>query len=144
MTEYAKNELFDASFLIYYNRMDSYLNENTDFNIHKYLLSVGFRPNKAGYGMLADLLKTALSGNEITPLNQSGYLMLAATYKKNVAAVEKDIQNAISEAWLRGNIDELYRTFGETIAPERGKPTNKQFILTSLEHLKIMGRFDTD
>ena len=51
------------------------------------------------------------------------------------ASIEKHIQNAISAAWLRGDVEVLYREFGETLDEDRGKPTNKQFVLTALERL---------
>ena len=54
-----------------------------------------------------------------------------------MASVEKDIQNAISSAWLRGNVETLYREFGETLDEDKGKPTNKQFLLTALERLAM-------
>ncbi|MDR3216742.1 MAG: sporulation initiation factor Spo0A C-terminal domain-containing protein [Clostridiaceae bacterium] len=107
-----------------------------ELHIREYLLSTGFKPNKLGYRLLSELLKIGLDGNKIEPLTEYGYPFLAGLFSKTVFAVEKNIQNAIAEAWLRGDINELYKHFGETIDTERGKPTNKQFILTSLEYLK--------
>ena len=60
------------------------------------------------------------------------------------ASVEKDIQNAISAAWLRGNVDVLYREFGETLDEDKGKPTNKQFLLTALERLSAQSFLDAE
>ena len=54
----------------------------------------------------------------------------------SVASIEKDIQNAISTAWLRGNVDTLYKEFGETLDEDKGKPTNKQFLLTAIERMQ--------
>ena len=41
------------------------------------------------------------------------------------------MQNAISAAWLKGDVDALYNEFGETIYMKKGKPGNKQFIMTA-------------
>lgn len=41
------------------------------------------------------------------------------------------MQNAISAAWLKGDVDALYNEFGETIDMKKGKPGNKQFIMTA-------------
>lgn len=101
-----------------------------------YLLKLGFQPNLKGYHLLAKLLCNALNGEEILPLKYVGYVALSRNFNANVASVEKDIQNAISCAWLRGDIDVLYNEFGETLDENKGKPTNKQFILTALERLK--------
>ena len=65
-----------------------------------------------------------------------GYVNLSSDFSVDKASVEKDIQNAISSAFLRGNIDVLYTEFGETLDENKGKPTNKQFFLTALERIK--------
>ena len=59
------------------------------------------------------------------------YAEIAKKYKKTVDTVEKDVQNAISAAWLKGDVDALYNEFGETIDMKKGKPGNKQFIMTA-------------
>lgn len=102
----------------------------------KYLLSLGFAPNLKGYKLLAALIEIALDGDKILPLKYCGYKKLSETYDVDVASVEKDIQNAISAAWLRGDVDVLYREFGETLDENKGKPTNKQFVLTALDRLQ--------
>ena len=101
----------------------------------KYLLQLGFQPNLKGYVLLSKLIEFALDGRDILPLKYSGYKMLESEFGVNAASIEKDIQNAISSAWLRGNVDTLYREFGETLDENKGKPTNKQFVLTALERL---------
>lgn len=71
-----------------------------------------------------------------TSLEIQGYVNLSSDFSVDKASVEKDIQNAISSAFLRGNIDVLYTEFGETLDENKGKPTNKQFVLTALERIK--------
>lgn len=108
---------------------------NNEVKSKKYLLKLGFQPNLKGYALLGRLIELALDGQEILPLKYSGYQQLAYEFKVSAASIEKDIQNAISAAWLRGDVDALYREFGETLDENKGKPTNKQFILTALERL---------
>ncbi len=104
--------------------------------IKKYLLGLGFQPNLKGYRLLAKLIGYAFDGKDVLPLKYSGYAWLANDFGVDSASVEKDIQNAISAAWLRGDVDTLYREFGETLDENKGKPTNKQFVLTALERIK--------
>lgn len=104
--------------------------------IKKYLLSLGFQPNLKGYRLLAKLIGYAFDGKDVLPLKYAGYAWLANDFGVDSASVEKDIQNAISAAWLRGDVDTLYREFGETLDENKGKPTNKQFVLTALERIK--------
>ncbi|MEG1613316.1 MAG: sporulation initiation factor Spo0A C-terminal domain-containing protein [Clostridia bacterium] len=104
--------------------------------ITEYLLRLGFVPNKLGYRYLFDIIKSALYDIEILPLKYVGYVELSKKYNKSISAIEKDVQNAISTAWLKGDVQALYDEFGETIDMKKGKPSNKQFILTALMSLK--------
>lgn len=109
--------------------------KENEIKIKKYLLQLGFQPNLKGYTLLSRLIEYAYEGKDILPLKYGGYLMLSREFGVDAASVEKDIQNAISSAWLRGNVDILYREFGETLDENKGKPTNKQFVLTALERI---------
>ncbi|MDR1939236.1 MAG: sporulation initiation factor Spo0A C-terminal domain-containing protein [Clostridiales bacterium] len=103
--------------------------------ISNYLLSMGFIPNKIGYKYLGDLVALGIDGKDILPLSKNGYVVLAEKYNKSASTIEKDIQNAISAAWLKGDIDLLNKEFGSTIDMKKGKPSNKHFILTAIEKL---------
>lgn len=105
-------------------------------NISNYLLKLGFSPSKMGYRYLFDLLNMGLNNINILPLKHIGYKNLADKYDKSIETIEKDIQNAISIAWLKANVDEIYTEFGETIDINRGKPSNKQFIMTAIFKLE--------
>lgn len=106
-----------------------------ELKIKNYLLKLGFQPNLKGYHLLAKLLEYAKNGVEILPLKYFGYVNLSRDFGIDAGSIEKDIQNAISSAWLRGDVDILYKEFGETLDENKGKPTNKQFVLTALERL---------
>lgn len=107
--------------------------------IKLYLLKLGFQPNLKGYHLLARLITIASQGEEIMPLKYRGYRRLSEEFGVGEASIEKDIQNAISAAWLRGDVNVLYKEFGETLDEDKGKPTNKQFVLTALERLAAHG-----
>ena len=109
--------------------------KENEIKAKRYLLQLGFQPNLKGYSLLSRLISYAMDGGEILPLKYSGYPLLSKEFGVDTASVEKDIQNAISSAWLRGNVDTLYREFGETLDENKGKPTNKQFVLTALERI---------
>ena len=108
-----------------------------EIKIKKYLLELGFQPNLKGYHLLASLIGQAQNGEKVMPLKYFGYVSLSEKFGVSVASIEKDIQNAISTAWLRGNVDTLYREFGETLDEDKGKPTNKHFLLTALERISM-------
>lgn len=107
-----------------------------EMKIREYLFSLGFLPNKCGYRYLYDLINWGIYDEEIVPLKYYGYQMLAQKYNKQAGTIEKDIQNAIGIAWLKGDVAVLQRAFGETIDERKGKPSNKQFIMTAITNLK--------
>jgi two-component system response regulator (stage 0 sporulation protein A) len=96
---------------------------------------MGFIPNKIGYKYLVDLIGMGADGSDILPLSKNGYVLLAKKYGKSASTIEKDIQNAVSAAWLKGDVDVLNEEFGSTIDMKKGKPSNKHFILTAIEKI---------
>lgn len=109
--------------------------KDDEIKVKNYLLKLGFQPNLKGYKLLARLIELALSEEKILPLKFFGYEILSKEFGASKDSIEKDIQNAISSAWLRGDVDVLYKEFGETLDENKGKPTNKQFVLTALERI---------
>ncbi|MDE6211223.1 MAG: sporulation initiation factor Spo0A C-terminal domain-containing protein [Clostridia bacterium] len=97
--------------------------------IYSYMLSIGLRPKCSGYKYIFDLVKMQILGSNILPLKLNGYEILAKKYGKTVSAIDKNIQNCISKAWLDGDVDDLYKEFGNTIDIDKGKPTSKQLIM---------------
>ena len=105
--------------------------------VYDYLLKYGFKANNIGFNYLVDIITLGIKGENLEPMSKVGYKLIADKYGKNIATIEKDIQNSISNAWLYGNNDLLYQTFGATISDVNGKPTNKHFIYTMIEKIKF-------
>lgn len=57
------------------------------------------------------------------------YPLTARRHGITPAAVERSLRLAVESAWSRGRLDALERFFGQSVDPERGKPTNKEFLL---------------
>ena len=100
--------------------------------VYDYLLKYGFKANNIGFNYLVDIITLGIKGENLEPMSKVGY-----KFGKNIETVKKDIQNSISNAWLFGNSDLLYQTFGATISDVKGKPTNKHFIYTMIEKIKF-------
>ena len=83
------------------------------------LLSLGFKAGNSGFYYLVDLMVMRLNGEEIAPLSTRGYVEVGRKYAKSAATVDKSIQNAISGAWTRGDIERLYMQFGNTVSSDR-------------------------
>ena len=56
------------------------------------------------------------------------YPQLAARFDTTAARVERAIRHLIEVTWSRGDVEVLARYFGKTVSPEKGKPTNGEFV----------------
>ena len=56
------------------------------------------------------------------------YPQLAARFNTTAARVERAIRHLIEVTWSRGDMDVLNAYFGNTVNPEKGKPTNGEFV----------------
>ncbi len=105
-------------------------------DVMRYLLSLGFKPNCSGFNYLMELIWMRTRGENISPLSTCGYVKVGEKFDKSAATVDKSIQNAVSGAWTRGDIEKLYLQFGNTVSSEEGKPGNLQFISQACENLR--------
>lgn len=99
---------------------------------------VGIPANISGHQYLREaILMVVEDRGLITGITKELYPEVAKKYKKTSAKVERAIRHAIEVCWLRGRIDVLENTFGYTINPERGKPTNSEFIAMVADKIRM-------
>ena len=56
------------------------------------------------------------------------YPEVAAKFDTTASRVERAIRHLIENIWLRGDEQVLFKYFRNSISPEKGKPTNGEFI----------------
>ena len=56
------------------------------------------------------------------------YPPIAAKFDTTASRVERGIRHLIEVTWTRADMDILCGYFGNTVSPDRGKPTNSEFI----------------
>ena len=56
------------------------------------------------------------------------YPLSARRHGMTPAAVERSLRLCVESAWSRGRLEALERFFGQSVDPERGKPTNREFL----------------
>lgn len=61
-------------------------------------------------------------------LTRQLYPLCAQLHHLSAACVERRLRLAVESTWNRGSLDTLDACFGQTIDPQRGKPTNKEFL----------------
>ncbi len=64
------------------------------------------------------------------------YPEVAIKYSTTASRVERAIRHAIEVSWNRGDYDLMEEIFGNSVAFERAKPTNSEFIATIADRLR--------
>ena len=64
------------------------------------------------------------------------YPRVAARFEATPGGVEHAVRQAIETTWTRGRMETLARLFGNSIDPQRGKPTNTECIALLAEQLR--------
>lgn len=65
------------------------------------------------------------------------YDEIAEEFHTNNKNVEKAIRKAVEITWTKGNADELYELYGTIVSKEKGKATSKDFIIRTVELIKV-------
>jgi two-component system response regulator (stage 0 sporulation protein A) len=64
------------------------------------------------------------------------YPACATVFSTTAAAVERCVRHAVEEVFTKGSICGIERCFGMTVDPERGKLTNRAFLVCAAEQLR--------
>ena len=114
--------------------------KTTEQRVSGYLLSLKFNPRLMGFKYLREaILLAAQKQNKPFTLKKDIYPALLAKYQIKAANLERNISNAIDNAFLAVDINEMERLFGNTISSKTGKPTVKELIAAASVHILLHG-----
>lgn len=65
------------------------------------------------------------------------YPNVAKKFGTTASRVERAMRHAIDVAWSRGDVNVFQKYFGYTIDPNRGRPTNSEFIAMLVDYLRL-------
>ena len=82
-------------------------------------------------------LPARFAGALLCDLNGRLYPLCARRHGLNAALVERRLRLALESTWSRAKLAALERFFGHSVDPEKGKPTNKEFLWQMAERLSI-------
>jgi len=68
------------------------------------------------------------------------YPLIGKGYGLTAAAVERRLRLCVESLWMHGSLPALERFFGSSVDPERGKPTNREFLCRMQERLTLAMR----
>lgn len=109
-----------------------------ELEITEVLRRIGMPAHIKGYQYIRTGIMMAVQ--DITILNYITKLLypsIAKQYNTTPSSVERAIRHAIEVAWNRGDMAALQEVFGFSISPERGKPTNSEFIAQIADQYRV-------
>ena len=102
---------------------------------------LGIPAHIMGYRYVRSAIIMAVEDVEIIhAITKRLYPDLAKIYRSTSTRVERAIRHSIEVAWNRGKIETLESFFGYTISPDKGKPTNSQFIAMIADRVRLQIR----
>jgi hypothetical protein len=110
----------------------------TEQSVNAWLLSLKFNPRLIGFKLLREaILLAAEKQNKPFTLKKDIYPPLLQKYSIKAANLERNISNAIDNAFLSVDINEMEKVFGNTISQKSGKPTVKELIAAASVHILL-------
>ncbi len=73
----------------------------------------------------------------LNDLQHGLYPLIGRKYGLSAAAVERRLRLCVESTWMHGSLAALERFFGSSVDPERGKPTNREFLCRMQERLTL-------
>lgn len=103
--------------------------EVTEAEIQDLLLNIGLSPAVMGFQFITYAEQLILMDEKyLHRVTTMLYIDIAKKFQTTPAAVERNIRHSITTAWLHGSLTEIHKLFRNSINPEKGVPTNSQFL----------------
>lgn len=80
---------------------------------------------------------TAVHPPLLTDMAHGLYPLIARRYSMTPAAVERSLRLCVEATWSRGDLAALERFFGSSVDPDKGKPTNREFLCRVQERVTL-------
>lgn len=142
-TAYRDNSVLTNNFSIpaydiEYSPVKNNFDYDTEIEVTNLMHRVGIPANISGHHYLREaILMVVEDRGLVTGITKELYPEVANKHNTTPAKVERSIRHAIEVCWLKGRIDILEEAFGYTINPERGKPTNSEFIAMIADKIRM-------
>lgn len=104
----------------------------TELGLREELRAAAFLPEMIAWCAVHPPLLKAVTGRL--------YPCFAKRYGLRPGAVERDVRSALESLWSRGSLPAIEKWFGHTVDPEKGRPTNREFLALTAEHIRHLGK----
>jgi len=110
---------------------------NVEIAITKFIQNMGIPSNLLGYRYIRTAVLLAYEDEEyLRYIVKKLYVEVAKIHNTTSSKVERAIRTAVEAAWKNGNTRYLNKMFRYTINPEKGVPTNSQFLSMLVDKIK--------
>lgn len=104
-------------------------NPNAENLVRQILLDIGAPDHLIGHPFTVEAVVLCVSDSSYAnAITKKLYPQIAAKFDTTASRVERGIRHLIEVTWTRADMDILCGYFGNTVSPDRGKPTNGEFI----------------
>ncbi len=108
-----------------------------EYHIRQLLLELGSPEHLVGHPYVVQAVLLSLNDRRyIDGITFRLYPQLAATFDTTAARVERAIRHLIEVTWTRGDLKTLDKLFGNTVNPNKGRPTNGEFLARMVNIVK--------
>ncbi len=105
--------------------------------ISKLLHQLGIPSHIKGYTYIRESVFLYYKNEEMyNGITKEIYPEVAIRFSTTASRVERAIRHAIEVSWTRGDYDLMEEIFGNSVAFDRAKPTNSEFIATIADRLR--------
>ncbi len=73
----------------------------------------------------------------LNDLQHGLYPLIAQRHDMTATGVERSLRLCVESTWMHGSLAALERFFGSSVDPEKGKPTNREFLCRVQERLTL-------
>ena len=111
------------------DRLTRQISTDPEYLIRELLLELGAPDHLVGHPYVVKAVILVVENRDyIDNITFGLYPKLALIFETTPSRVERAIRHLIEVTWGRGDLDILNRYFGNTVSPEKGKPTNGEFL----------------
>ena len=105
--------------------------------ISKLLHQLGIPSHIKGYSYIRESVFLFYKNSDAySGITKEIYPEVALRFSTTASRVERAIRHAIEVSWTRGDYDLMEEIFGNSVAFDRAKPTNSEFIATIADRLR--------
>lgn len=112
-----------------------------ELEVHNELAFIGIRYGINGRDYIREFVMMAITNPVVLKSVVSTYRVIAERHDTTYTAVERCIRDAIEYCWENGNYDHIIDVFGYSCRPDKGRPTNLEFLAGLTDYIRLKRKY---